>query len=214
MLIKEVESVVGLSKKSIRYYEQVGLLTPKRTYQNDYREFTEGDIENLKKIKFLRELDISILDIKKLKNKEITLKDCLQNKIEKVKELEENYQKVDKMCRELIHLEQEYDTLEVNKYLEELMILKNGGFTMNKNSCDHSKKIWGAISSSLIFIFLFLFFIGMITYFQLTEVENMPMVLYFFLVGVFVIPMISIVMNLIARIKEIRRGEEDEASKY
>lgn len=30
MLIKEVESVVGLSKKSIRYYEQVGLLNPKR----------------------------------------------------------------------------------------------------------------------------------------------------------------------------------------
>ena len=30
MLINEVESVIGLSKKSIRYYEEEGLLNPKR----------------------------------------------------------------------------------------------------------------------------------------------------------------------------------------
>ena len=49
MLINEVESVVGLSKKSIRYYEQVGLFTPQRTNNNDYRNYTEEDIKTLKK---------------------------------------------------------------------------------------------------------------------------------------------------------------------
>ena len=34
MLINEVEHIVGLSKKSIRYYESNGLLTPKRIALN------------------------------------------------------------------------------------------------------------------------------------------------------------------------------------
>ena len=72
MLINEVESITKLSKKSIRYYEQLGLITPKRD-DNDYRIYDEENIKELKTIKFLRELNVSVNDIKKLKNNEISL---------------------------------------------------------------------------------------------------------------------------------------------
>lgn len=60
MLISEVEELLKISKKSIRYYESEGLIKPERNKYNDYRTYTNDDIENLKKIKFLRELDVSI----------------------------------------------------------------------------------------------------------------------------------------------------------
>lgn len=49
MLINEVEAKVGLSKKSIRYYEDNGLLTISRNSDNDYRVYTEADILLLKR---------------------------------------------------------------------------------------------------------------------------------------------------------------------
>lgn len=214
MLINEVETVVGLSKKSIRYYETVGLLTPKRQHSNDYREFTNEDIKNLKKIKFLRELDVTIQDLKKLKMGELTLRECMQDRIKHIEEYEKNYYKVRKMCLDIMNADLEYDNLNITEYSMEMNRLNKGGFIMKKDISDHSKKITGAIISSLIFILLFIFFAGLITYFQMTEVDKMPMVLYVFVMGVFIIPMISIVINLGARIKEIKGGEEDEASKY
>ena len=69
MLINEVEHVVGLSKKSIRLYEENGLLRPKRNSTNDYRIYDDEDIELLKKIKFLRELGVPIREIKMLQSK-------------------------------------------------------------------------------------------------------------------------------------------------
>ena len=46
MLINEVETKVGLSKKSIRFYESNGLLNPKRNNDNSYRIYDEEDIKN------------------------------------------------------------------------------------------------------------------------------------------------------------------------
>ena len=81
MLINEVQYKVGLTKKSIRYYESEGLLKPKRNNNNDYREYDETDIKDLKLIKFLRNLNVSINEIKKLKNNELTLKECMEERI-------------------------------------------------------------------------------------------------------------------------------------
>lgn len=214
MLINEVETVVGLSKKSIRYYEQVGLLSPKRNNLNDYRIYTEEDIDMLKKIKFLRELDVSIEDLKKLKNQELSLSQCLLDRIEKIEEYQKNYDKILKMCREISSTNQEFSQIDIEKYSHEMNILNKGGFTLRDISKDRTKRISGAIISSIIFILFFAFLVSMITYFQITETEKIPMIIYIFIVGILIIPMISIILNLVTRIKEIKGGEEDEASKY
>ena len=60
MKIGEAAKCTGLSMSNIRFYEKKKLLTPKREDGNQYRDYTEEDIERLKKIMILRKLDIPI----------------------------------------------------------------------------------------------------------------------------------------------------------
>lgn len=61
MKINEVEQQVGVTKKNIRFYEQQGLLHPKRNSENGYREYDEADVNCLKKIKLLRKASSSVM---------------------------------------------------------------------------------------------------------------------------------------------------------
>jgi MerR family transcriptional regulator, repressor of the yfmOP operon len=54
MKIQEVAAEVGLTTRSIRYYEEMGLLAPARS-GGDYRLYESEDIERLRFIKGLRD---------------------------------------------------------------------------------------------------------------------------------------------------------------
>lgn len=214
MLITEVTNKVGLSKKSIRYYEENGLLTPTRGEKNDYRIFTDEDIKKLKIIKFLRELDIPIRDLKLLNENKITLKECMIERIKKINEQQENYTKVKNMCKEIYESNNTFDNIDIKKYFEKINTLNKEGFTMRKLKTSKRKKIRGAILSSLTFGIWFIIISSLISYFQITNKVKIPWILYGILMLIFYIPIIAIIYNLILRIKEINGGEEDEASKY
>ena len=62
--IEEVAVKTGLTKRALRYYEDLELITPKRT-DASYRLYSEEDIENINRIKDLREsLGFCLNDIK------------------------------------------------------------------------------------------------------------------------------------------------------
>jgi DNA-binding transcriptional MerR regulator/uncharacterized protein YeeX (DUF496 family) len=63
MLISEVSKITNLTKKAIEYYSEKGLIFPS-PLKNGYREFSENDVERLKKISVLRKLGIGTNDIK------------------------------------------------------------------------------------------------------------------------------------------------------
>lgn len=63
MLIRNVCKECTLTKKAIEYYEQQGLVSP-AILENGYRDFSQTDIEKLKKIALLRKLDLSIDNIR------------------------------------------------------------------------------------------------------------------------------------------------------
>ena len=73
MNIKDVERITGLKKANIRYYEQEGLLQPKRNGQNNYREYDQQNIETLERIKLLRLLEVPVFQIQALQKGETTL---------------------------------------------------------------------------------------------------------------------------------------------
>lgn len=214
MFINEVETLVGLSKKSIRFYEENGLIKPKRNAENDYRVYSDQDVEKLKIIKFLRELDVPIRSIKLLNERKLTLQECMEDRVDKIIIEEDKYKKIKNMCLEISKSNDSFDTIDITKYFEQINILNKEGFTMRNVKSNKTKKIWGAVFSSFIFTVFFVFLVSIISYFQFTEVDKMPWVLYIFLMAIFVIPIVGIAYNLIIRIKEINRGEEDEASKY
>jgi DNA-binding transcriptional MerR regulator len=53
--IHEAAAEVGLTPRSVRYYEEVGLLRPAARSEGDYRLFDETDLERLRFIKGLRD---------------------------------------------------------------------------------------------------------------------------------------------------------------
>lgn len=65
MKIQRIETLSGLDRATIRYYEKEGLLNPHRT-ENGYRDYSDTDLEELKKIKLLRQLDMPLDSIRKL----------------------------------------------------------------------------------------------------------------------------------------------------
>ncbi|GGW81839.1 MerR family transcriptional regulator [Alteromonas halophila] len=64
--ISAVATAANVSAKTIRYYEEVGLIAPARRNKNGYRQYEDGDIETLVFIRRCRELNISIDDIRQL----------------------------------------------------------------------------------------------------------------------------------------------------
>jgi len=53
--IHEAAAEVGLTPRSVRYYEELGLLTPAARSEGDYRLYDETDLERLRFIKSLRD---------------------------------------------------------------------------------------------------------------------------------------------------------------
>ena len=65
MRIQELEHLVGIERATIRFYEKEGLITPERS-ENGYRNYSEDDAAELRRIKLLRELGVSLETIRNL----------------------------------------------------------------------------------------------------------------------------------------------------
>lgn len=83
MNIKDVEKKTGLSKPNIRYYEEAGLISPERG-ENNYRVYSDSDVELLNNIKKLRLLGLPIESIKSYIRSESTLADILAKRLEEI----------------------------------------------------------------------------------------------------------------------------------
>ena len=80
MLRNEVQDKTNLSRKAIEYYEEKGLIHPIKL-ENGYRDYSDEDVEVLKKISLLRNLGLSISEIALyLDSKEEVLASILRRK--------------------------------------------------------------------------------------------------------------------------------------
>ena len=68
MKLKEVCDRTGLTKRTVRFYEEKELLVPQKTYKNgrEYREYSEEDIARLEDIATLRRARFTIQEIKRM----------------------------------------------------------------------------------------------------------------------------------------------------
>jgi DNA-binding transcriptional MerR regulator len=64
--IKNLSELAGVSSRTLRYYDQIGLLSPSRTQKNGYRVYGQSEVDRLQEILFFRELGIPLEEIKKL----------------------------------------------------------------------------------------------------------------------------------------------------
>lgn len=66
MQIKEFSRQTGLTAKTIRYYEEIGLLPPPRRLENGYRDYDTSDVERARLVAGARRLDFSLDDIQEI----------------------------------------------------------------------------------------------------------------------------------------------------
>jgi len=79
--VKELSKIVGVSSRNIRYYDDIGLFKCSGTLENGYRYYTIDKIEEIFLISYLRQMGISIKEIKQhLENRNIDEYDAILNK--------------------------------------------------------------------------------------------------------------------------------------
>ena len=84
MNVSQLEAALDLPRASIRFYEKEGLLSPERL-ANGYRDYSEADLETLRRIKLLRALGLPLEDIKALQAGELQLGDALRAQEERLR---------------------------------------------------------------------------------------------------------------------------------
>ena len=213
MKIKQVEELVGITRKNIRFYEDQGLLNVERA-ENGYREYHQEDVIRLQEIKLFRKMDISIEEMKLLFEKKKSLQICLEQHLKELEHRKEGLLKMQDMCERLILEHRSLESLNAEDCLEEIeQMEKEGAKFMNVNKTDvHKKKRTGAIIGAAVMTVLML--VTIIIVFWANAQDPIPLGLLLLIAG---IPAVSIAGTLIAlagRMKEIEGGEEDEASKY
>lgn len=64
--IKKVAQLAGVSPRTLRYYDEIGLLKPTRINSSGYRIYGEDALDMLQQILFYRSLDFSLTDIQQI----------------------------------------------------------------------------------------------------------------------------------------------------
>lgn len=64
--VKDVSEITGVSIRTLRYYDEIGLLKPTELTEAGYRLYNNKALEKLQEIMFFRELEIPLIDIKKI----------------------------------------------------------------------------------------------------------------------------------------------------
>ena len=213
MKIKQVEELVGITKKNIRFYEDQGLLNVERA-ENGYREYHKEDIARLQEIKLFRKMDISIEEMKSLFEKKKSLQICLEQHLKELEHRKEGLVKMQEMCERLIAEHQSLDTLNAENCLEEIeQMEKEGARFMDVKKTDiRKKRKTGAIAGALIMTVLMA--ISVVFVLWVNTEDPMPIGLLVILIAIPVVITGGILTALAGRMKEIEGGEEDEASKY
>lgn len=64
--VKQLSKLAGVTPRTLRHYDAIGLLKPSRIGDNGYRYYGEESLLQLQQILFYRELDMPLEDIKKI----------------------------------------------------------------------------------------------------------------------------------------------------
>ena len=123
MKIKQVEELVGITKKNIRFYEDQGLLEVKRA-ENGYREYGLNDVKRLQEIRLLRKLAIPIEDMRQMYAGQKSLRSCLEYQVEEMERQKKNLVQVQAFCEGLLNADLSLETLDATQCLEQMEFIR------------------------------------------------------------------------------------------
>lgn len=119
MTIKDVENRTGLERANIRFYEKEGLLSPARA-ENGYRDYSEEDVKVLLRVRLLRQVRLTLEEIKALRAGTLELTQALQTQIGALEREQEAAGNARRLCSWMVEDGAAFQTLDAEKYLRDL----------------------------------------------------------------------------------------------
>lgn len=121
MQIRELSQRTGLSAKTIRYYEEIGLLPSPKRLENSYRDYSEADVVRARFVAGARHLDFTLDDIQEildLRDRRTApcriVLDLLEEKAEQINQRIAELQRMETELRELHRLGETFPTDDVD----------------------------------------------------------------------------------------------------
>lgn len=213
MKIKQVEELVGITRKNIRFYEEQGLLQVARA-DNGYREYHMQDVRRLQQIRLLRKLSVPLEDIRALFAGTLRLDTCLSRQTMQYERQKRDLDQMTKFCEMLMQKNASLESLDAELCLERMERLeKEGTSFMDVNKTDVQKKRRnGAVLGAAFMICVMLAVIALVLW--ANTQEEIPMPVLCIVIGIPAVMIVGVLAALRSRLREIKGGEEDEAAKY
>lgn len=167
MTIKEVEERTGLARSNIRFYEKEKLIEPSRNDKNGYRDYSKTDVETIKKIAYLRTLEISIEDIRYILSGKVSLIEVIEKQAATIKEQLVSLNKAKIMCDKMLEAGNiSFEELQVEQYVTDLPTYWNDNETVFRLDSVSFLYMWGSFITWAVITALCLI-IGILSYAKL-----------------------------------------------
>lgn len=217
MKINEVETRVGITQKNIRFYEAQGLLSPSRNSKNGYRDYSEADVAVLEQIKLMRKLGLPLEEIRRMQAGTCTLADGMRRHLVTLEREKQNAEQSIQLCRRLTQFEGRLDSLDAQTLLGEMEEMEQMGTTFQDKQVQDRKprRYFGAIAAAAAFSGLMAAVIALLIWAYLTDpTEAPPLPLLAIFIGILAFVILGTLLALLQRVREISKGEIDDAKNY
>lgn len=216
MKINEVEALVGITKKNIRFYEEKGLLSPGRNGENGYRDYGEAEVAILQRIKLMRKLGVPIEEIRRMQEGTQTVGDGMRRHLVTLERERQNLEESVRMCELLRERTEPLGELDAQSVLAEMEKLEQSGATFqNKQRQDVRTRYVAPIVVSAVMVALMAALAGVILWAFFVDPEDAPpLVIVLITAAVPLLVIVGVLSALFQRITEIGKGEIDDARKY
>lgn len=214
--INEVEALVGITRKNIRFYEAEGLLAPRRNSENGYRDYGEAEVSVLLQIKLLRKLGVPLEEIRRMQSGAHTVGDGMRRHLVSLERDRDNLEQAIRLCAGLTDRQERLGDLDAGSILKEMEVMEQSGATFqNKQRQDVRIRYVAPVVITVLMLLLMGGIAGLILWLTALSAEESPPA--FMLAIIALVPLVisgGVVLALVQRIREIGRGEIDDAKSY
>ncbi len=102
--IQELTKETGVTVRTLRYYDQIGLLKPSGKTDGGHRLYSEADVIRLQQILFLKEMGFSLKEIMNmLVTDQYSLKESLERQLKFVQGEQKKFERMEKILQAVIY---------------------------------------------------------------------------------------------------------------
>ena len=216
MKINEVEALAGIAKKNIRFYKEQGLISPRRNPENGYRDYADEDVLVLRRIRLLRKLDVPIDEIRLMLSGSHTVGDGMRRHLISLERQQRNLQQAMELCQELAYQDIPISQLDTESLLTRMETLEQAGTSFHDVAAQdiRTRYIAPVVVTAVVVTFMTALS-GLLLWALTISPEDAPPIWFVLVViGFFAAVGVGCVAALTQRIREIQKGEIDDAKKY